>query len=297
MSPTPRLDLPPGIIALFVDVGRRLDAKGWIAANDGNLSVREPEGTILVTASGSRKGYLRPDQIVRVDASGRHLAGGGRPSSELGLHLTIYAERPDVRAIVHAHPPISTAFAVARQPLDSCVLPELVLTLGRIPIAPYATPGTPELGASVVEAVRRHDAVLLANHGAVTAGPDLESAYFTMERVEHGARILLYAQLLGRVTPLGADEVRRLLDTAPDGGTATLPCVPGDAVSPLGAMRSVASGLHTHPGAPIAEEGVGPARNGEAGLEALIREVLAGWIASRSGGAEGPTATGPRIRG
>ena len=141
----------PTQIDLFLEVGRRLDAKGWVAANDGNLSVRESDGTFLVTASGAPKGYLRRDQILRVDSEGKVLSGEGRPSSELGLHLTIYRERPDVSAVVHAHPPVSTAYAVAREPLDACVLPELVLTLGRIPIAPYATPGTPELGASIVD--------------------------------------------------------------------------------------------------------------------------------------------------
>lgn len=221
----------PEQVELFVEIGRRLDAKGWVAANDGNLSVREPDGTFLVTASGAPKGYLRPNQLVRVDPSGRLVAGVGRPSSELGLHLTIYRERPDVRAVVHAHPPMSTAFAVARAPLDACVLPELVLTLGRVPIAPYATPGTSELGASVVEAIRSHDAVLLANHGAVTAGPDLESAYFTMERVEHGARILFYAQLLGGVHSLSGDEVARLMATGPTSRHGTLPCIPADGSS------------------------------------------------------------------
>ncbi|MEZ4650802.1 MAG: class II aldolase/adducin family protein [Candidatus Eisenbacteria bacterium] len=222
----------PEQIDLFLEIGRRLDAKGWVAANDGNLSVREADGTFLVTASGAPKGYLRRNQILRVDADGKLLAGEGRPSSELDLHLTIYRERPDVSAVVHAHPPVSTAYAVAREPLDACVLPELVLTLGRIPIAPYATPGTPDLGASVVDPIRTHDAVLLANHGAVTAGKDLESAYFTMERVEHGARILLYAHLLGRVTPLGTGDVERLLATGSPGTARRIPCVPGDAMAP-----------------------------------------------------------------
>lgn len=275
MSTTPLRDVSPELLALFVEIGRRLDAKGWIAANDGNLSVREPAGTFLVTASGSRKGYLQAGQIVRVDARGQLLAGAGRPSSELGLHLTIYTQRPDVQAIVHAHPPISTAFAVARQPLDACVLPELVLTLGRIPIAPYATPGTAELGASVVEAVRGHDAVLLANHGAVTVGPDLESAYFAMERVEHGARILLYAQLLGRVTPLGADDVRRLLATAGGPAPTTLPCIPGDARGPIG--RDSAGGVGGSSGSALRDpEGSGAADVGADGeLERIIRQVLA----------------------
>ncbi|MCA9754324.1 MAG: class II aldolase/adducin family protein [Candidatus Eisenbacteria bacterium] len=264
----------PTQIDLFLEVGRRLDAKGWVAANDGNLSVRESDGTFLVTASGAPKGYLRRDQILRVDSEGKVLSGEGRPSSELGLHLTIYRERPDVSAVVHAHPPVSTAYAVAREPLDACVLPELVLTLGRIPIAPYATPGTPELGASIVDAIRTHDAVLLANHGAVTAGKDLESAYFTMERVEHGARILLYAHLLGRVTPLGTSEVERLLATSGPRAGGPIPCVPADTAVGSDAHRHRETGDEVSvPGTPRVPASLEGADAMD--LARVIREVLA----------------------
>ena len=258
----------PEQVDLFIEIGRRLDAKGWVASNDGNLSVREPDGTFLVTASGARKGYLGRDQVLRVDADGRPLRGSARPSSELGLHLSIYRERPEVRAVVHAHPPVSTAFAVAREPLDACVLPELVLTLGRIPIAPYATPGTAELGASVIDAIRAHDAVLLANHGAVTVGPDLETAYFTMERVEHGARIVFYAQLLGRVTALDRGEVERLMATGPDRTRGTIPCIPADA-------QAAAAAPVPGPGSPSRSLGRGEEPPSSQDFLELIREVLA----------------------
>jgi L-fuculose-phosphate aldolase len=183
--------------ALFREVGSRLDRRGLIASNDGNLSVREADDTVLVTASGSRKGYLREEEIIRVDLEGRLRYGMLQPSSELALHLGIYRQRWDVCAIVHAHPPAATAFAVAHFPIDHLALPELVRSLGKIPLAPYAHPGTERLGEQVAALIGTHDAVLMANHGAVTVGPDLEEAYFRMERLEHAARILLEARHLG----------------------------------------------------------------------------------------------------
>ncbi len=219
----------PKVVALFQEIGRRLDAKGMIAANDGNLSLRDDDGTILVTATGARKGRLRDDEVVRVDAAGALLHGLRPPSSELSMHLALLGARPDVRAVVHAHPAVATGFAVARQPMDACVLPEIVLTLGAVPIAEYGTPGTEELSRSLVPLAARHDVILLANHGAIALGPDLETAYDRMERLEHTARILLVAHLLGRTTRLDAAEVTRLLATAPSGGPGTsgvLPCIP-----------------------------------------------------------------------
>lgn len=223
-----KMGRPPGRNHLrwFFEIGQRLDRKGFIAANDGNLSCVDDDGTLLVTATGVCKGHLREDHILRVDRTGRLLHGAYRPSSELEMHLAVYAERPDVRAVVHAHPPHATAFAVARQPLAECVLPEVILTLGSVPIAPYATPGTGELGESVRDLVRRHDALLLANHGALTVGEDLESAYFVMERLEHSATILFFAQMLGQVTRLDPQQVARLMDTGPPDVRGTIPCIP-----------------------------------------------------------------------
>lgn len=213
-------------IRLFIEIGRRLDARGLIASNDGNLSLRDADGSLLITASGSRKGYLRPEEVVRVDEGGRVLYGAGKPSSEIGMHLAVYRERPDAGAVVHAHPPVATGFAVAREPLDECVLPEIVLTLGSVPIAPYSTPGTGDVAANLSPALRGHDVVLLANHGAIAIGPDLEEAYFRMERLEHAARILLSARLVGRVTGLQRGDVENLLGST---GTGTaLPCRPAD---------------------------------------------------------------------
>lgn len=202
---------------LFAEIGRRLDRRGFTASNDGNLSVREPDGTFLITASGSRKGYLREAELIRIDGEGRLLYGAGRPSSETGMHLAAYHARWDVCAVVHAHPPAATAFAVAREPLDQPVLPEIVATLGRVPVAPYGTPGTPDLVRSLMPYLRDHDAILLANHGAVTFGPDLEEAYFRLERLEHAARILLYARSLGKTSVLTPEDVLRLRASLPGG--------------------------------------------------------------------------------
>lgn len=254
-SPVPRSGVrhgrppSPKVVALFQEIGRRLDAKGMIAANDGNLSLRDDDGTILVTATGARKARLRDDEVVRVDSGGALLHGVRPPSSELSMHLALLGARPDVRAVVHAHPAVATGFAVARQPMDACVLPEIVLTLGAVPIADYGTPGTEELARSLVPLAARHDVILLANHGAIALGPDLETAYDRMERLDHTARILLVAHLLGRTTRLDAAEVTRLLATAPSGGpvsSGVLPCLPatdeGDNPPKAAAASSGSSG-------------------------------------------------------
>ena len=183
----------------LIEVGRRLDRKGYIAANDGNLSVRLGPARVLVTASGTIKGHLSPDDFVIVDLDGRVIEGSRRPSTEIAMHLAIYRVRSDVGAVVHAHPPIATGFAVAGIPLALCVLPEIVLTLGSVPLTTYAPPATAELARSLEPHVKHADAVLLRNHGAVTCGPDLFEAYYRMERVEHFAHILLVARLLGNV--------------------------------------------------------------------------------------------------
>jgi len=216
----------PERVRLFQEIGRRLDARGFIASNDGNLSLREADGTFLLTCTGSRKGHLKPDEIVRVASDGRLLYGEKEASSEVRMHLALFALRPDVRAIVHAHPPVATGFSVARLPMDACVLPEVILTLGSVPLAPYGSPGTEELGETLAPAARDHDAILLANHGAVTLGPDLEEAYFRMERLEHTSRILLVAHLLGRVQSLSRPEVERLFPRQGGEGRGSLPCIP-----------------------------------------------------------------------
>lgn len=175
----------------IVEVGRRIYNLGFVAANDGNISVRVGDDEILTTPTGVSKGFMTPDMIIRVDMAGNKLEGKLKPSSELKLHLEVYKQRPDVRAVLHAHPPVATAFAVAGIPLDKPVLPEIVISLGRIPIAKYATPSTEELPASVRPYLEDHDAVLLENHGALTVGSNLFNALFKMEQIEHFAKISL----------------------------------------------------------------------------------------------------------
>lgn len=219
----------------FQEIGRRLDQKGMIAANDGNLSCRDGS-TLLVTATGSNKGSLRADEVVRVDLEGRLLAGARPPSSEMSMHLALYRLRPDIGSVVHAHPVTATGFAVARRPLDQCVLPEIILTLGSVPIAPYGTPGTDELAASLASVARTHDVFLLANHGAVALGATLEEAYYRMERLEHTARILLVSHLLGHTERLGTEEVQRLMATGPEERRSVVPCRTDDEFERLRAI-------------------------------------------------------------
>jgi L-fuculose-phosphate aldolase len=163
-----------------------------------------------MTPKGVCKGFMTPDMMCITDLDGRKLQGERDPSSEMLMHLEVYRQRPDVRAVVHAHPPTATGFAVAGIPLDRAVLAEVVTTLGSIPIAEYATPSTSELPEAVRKYIKAHDGMLLANHGALTAGADLFSAYYKMETIEHFAKISLVARLLGRENLIAREEVLRL---------------------------------------------------------------------------------------
>lgn len=194
----------------ILECGRRLYNKGFVAANDGNISVKINDHEILATPTGRSKGFLRADELVMLGLSGNVLEGRSKPSTEIQMHLAIYDERPDVRAVVHAHPPYATGFATANLPMADCVLAEIVTTLGSIPIAPYATPSTTELADSIRKYIRHADAVLLANHGVVTCGKDVFDAYYKMERVEHYAHILFVAKMLGGERVLGHEEVQKL---------------------------------------------------------------------------------------
>jgi L-fuculose-phosphate aldolase len=201
-------DLRAGI----VEVGRRLWARGFVASNDGNISVRIGPDRLLVTPASVSKGFMTPEMMVETDLQGRLVsaAPGRKPSSEILMHLEAYRLRPDVGAVVHAHPPLATGFAVAGIALDRAVLAEVVTTLGSIPIAEYGSPSTRELADSVAPYLRAHDGLLLANHGALALGADLFGAYYKMETIEHFARISLVARLLGREHVLSREEVTRL---------------------------------------------------------------------------------------
>jgi L-fuculose-phosphate aldolase len=194
----------------IVEAGRRMDARGYVASNDGNISTRIDKSRLLTTPKSVPKGYMTPDMMVIVDYEGKKLAGDRDASSELPMHLEIYRNRPDVNAVVHAHPPTATGFATAGVPLTRAVLAEVVTTLGSIPIAEYGTPSTAELPAAVRKYIKAHDGMLLANHGAVTCGTDVMSAYYKMETIEHFAKISLVARLLGGENLISREEVERL---------------------------------------------------------------------------------------
>jgi L-fuculose-phosphate aldolase len=192
---------------------RQLAAQGLIAGRDGNLSVRLDPSRVLVTPSGFIKSQITPRDMVEVDlATGQPPRRSRKPTSELDLHLRILRHRPDVRAVVHAHPPVATAFAVAGQEIPANLLPELIFVVGPVPLVPFGMPGTPELGDRIVPFIEdpRHQALLLANHGAVTMGRTLDEAWIRMESLEHAARIIAAARTLGEPKPLSARAVETL---------------------------------------------------------------------------------------
>src|ERR1043165_6335248 len=196
----------------IVRFGRMLHQRGYVAATDGNLSVRLDEETILSTPTAMSKGMLEPEDLVVVDMKGKRVPGRRQVSSEIGMHLLIYNSRPDSHGIVHADPPTATGYAAAGLPLNQALVSEIVLSLGCIPLARYATPGTPELVAELEPLVTQYDAILMANHGVVTYGEDLTRAYMKMETVEHFAQIALVTHQLGRQQLLTQEEVGKLID-------------------------------------------------------------------------------------
>jgi len=202
--------------AAVVACCRRLDALGFAPATDGNVSARLGEEAILVTPAEREKGSLSPDDLLVVDLDGRVVEGDGRPTTETPMHLACYRARGDVGGIVHAHPPAATAFAVSVLPLEAPVMPEVVATVGRVPLVPYATPGTAELASVLAPFVAGHDAFLLASHGVLALGRDTREALHRLERVEHLAKVTLAARLLGGPRVLSEDQVGALL--APRGG-------------------------------------------------------------------------------
>ena len=191
---------------------RQLAAQGLMAGRDGNLSVRLSPERVLVTPSGFIKSLVTPSDMVEVDLSGKTRRRSSRkPTSELELHLRILRHRPDAQAVVHAHPPAATGFAVAGETIPGNLLPELIFVVGPVALVPFGMSGTPELGDQVVPYLDKHDALLLANHGAVTMGSTLDEAWIRMETLEHGARIILAARLVGQPQPLSLEAVRVLV--------------------------------------------------------------------------------------
>lgn len=194
------------------EVGRRLYNKGYVVSNDGNISVRVGENEIWATPASVSKGFLTPDMLVKVDLAGNLLEGTWRVTSELPMHLRIYKERPDVKAVVHAHPPYATSFAVAGVPLDKYIIPEAVIHIGHVPVAAYGTPATEEIPDAVAEVVQDCDALLLESHGALTYGHDLFYAYNKMESLEFYAQVSFNARLLGGAREFSNDKLEKLMD-------------------------------------------------------------------------------------
>jgi L-fuculose-phosphate aldolase len=195
----------------LVRFGKMLHAQGFVAATDGNLSVRLDQERVLVTPTCISKGMMQPADMVVVDFTGKKLSGDHNPTSEIMMHLTIYRMRPDVSAVVHAHPCTATGFASAGIALDEPLCSEVVITLGAVPLAPYATTGTMALSDSLRPYIPFHDAILMANHGVVTYGEDICRAYMRMEAVEHYARIVLAARQLGSARSLDSHELEKLV--------------------------------------------------------------------------------------
>ena len=194
------------------EVGHKLYAKGFVAANDGNISVKVSDNEYYCTPTGVSKGDLTPDMIIRIDGTGKKIEGKLNPSSEIKMHLRVYRERPDVTAVVHAHPPVATAFTVAGVELDKYILPEAVLTIGNVPTCEYGTPSTMEIPDSLMPYIQNHDAFLLKNHGALTVGNSLQKAQFVMEEVEFNAIICKYAMELGGVEEIPCEQLEKLME-------------------------------------------------------------------------------------
>ncbi len=194
----------------IVEVCQRIHARGWISSTDGNVSVRLKKDRILITPTGLHKGYLTEKDLIVTDMEGNLISGSLQPSSEISMHLTCYRERPDIGAVVHAHPTMCVAFSLAGIKLAKCLLPEVVFTLGSIPTADYAPPTTDEVPASIEKYINDHDAIILERHGSLTVGRDVYEAYNTLERMEHVAEMTHHARQLGNVKPLSAEQIEQL---------------------------------------------------------------------------------------
>lgn len=196
------------------DVCHKMWQLGWVAANDGNVSVKLEDGTFLATPTGISKSFITPEKLVRIDAAGEILEAkeGYRPSSEIKMHLRCYQERGDVGAVLHAHPPTATGFAVAHVHLDRYAMIETVAALGSIPVTPYSTPSTYEVPETIAPYLKEHDAMLLENHGALTVGTDVVNAYYKMETVELFAKICLNAHLLGGIKEISRENIDKLIE-------------------------------------------------------------------------------------
>lgn len=198
----------------ILEVGRRMYEKGFVASNDGNISCRVSERTLWTTPTGVSKGFMTEEMLVKMDLDGKVLIGTHRPSSEVKMHLRVYRENPQVKSVVHAHPPVATSFAIAGIPLSRAILPEAVVQLGVVPVASYATPGTQEVPDSIAPYCKSHNGVLLANHGALTWGGDPLQAYMRMESLEYYAAVMMYTgHIIGQANELTSSQIDQLIAT------------------------------------------------------------------------------------
>ncbi len=271
------------------EIGRRIYMNGFVAANDGNISVKVNDNEFYCTPTGVSKGFMTPDMIIKVDGKGNKLEGTLNPSSEFKMHLKVYQERPDVNAVVHAHPPIATAHAVCNIPLDTYIMPEAVIFLGTVPICEYGTPSTMEIPDSLMPYIQKHDAFLLKNHGALTVGNTLIKAYFNMESTEYFAKVSLYARQLGGPKQLDCEQINTLLDLrkkfgAPGKHPGCPQCevLPGDSVptnslNPDGTQKGTKAAVMTDVPANMPAAGCSCKSGSEtdALVEAITRKIMA----------------------
>ena len=202
----------------ILEVGRRMYARGFAAANDGNISARVADDAVWATPTAVSKGFMTEDMLVKLDLDGNVLAGERKPSSEVKMHLRLYRELPDIGGVVHAHPPVATTFAAAGIPLDRALLQESVVLLGVIPVAPYALPGSEALAESVVPFCRDYNGLLLEHHGAVAWAGDVIHAYYRLESIEYNATVAMYTRMMGCERPLMESQIDELLRLRPAWG-------------------------------------------------------------------------------
>lgn len=198
----------------LIKICRKVYEKGFVSAYDGNISAVTPDNTFLITRSGINKGDVTEDDILEIDVTGRILKGEGKVSTEYKLHFFAYSRRKEVNAIVHCHPVFATAFSTAGEELPNNIFPEVILTLGKVPLCKYATPSSEELPKSLMPYIDFAWAFMLQNHGALTLGKSLDDAYFKMEKLEHSAKTLFLARMIGKINPLSSDQINELIAIA-----------------------------------------------------------------------------------
>ena len=225
---------------LLCEIGRRTWQRGFVSANDGNFSYRLSDKAIIATPTLVSKGFMKPQDLVKLDMDGNLLEGKLKPTSEIKMHLIIYKERPDLKAVIHAHPPNATAYAITGESLPKCILPEIEIFIGEIPVTSYEAPGTMELAQSVQNSIRNHSALILANHGVVTADEDILKAYYKMEMIEQYCKILILAKQVGNYRQLTPEQVRRLyaIKEGKELEESKAPCDTCNACSGLGSVKT-----------------------------------------------------------